>query len=317
MACSRAGFERMAAHVEAQRERLGLEAEVVSAAAFRDRYFDSALLHGGALLRPTFGLNPLKYHLGLARAAAARGARLHAGSEVLDWSRDGGAHRLTTAGGSLRAGHVIVAANGFMPEHLDGRLRGRTLPMISAIVVTRPMERDEMDLQAWRTDCPSITSVNLLNYFRMLPDRRFMFGGRGSADGSEQSADANFRKLAAWLRELFPRWRDVDIDYRWHGLVCMNRRLTPAIGRFEDEPSVLFGFGYHGNGVNTATWTGRALANWLASGQHAPPPGIPAAMLGLPGRVPLPGLRLIYIRAGIAVRRRADRRESRRGAAIS
>ena len=70
-----------------------------------------------------------------------------------------------------------------------------------------------------------------------------MFGGRGSANGNEHSAAEIFVKLTARFHEMFPAWREVNIDYRWHGLVCMTRRLTPAIGRLEDDPSVFFGFG--------------------------------------------------------------------------
>ena len=31
-----------------------------------------------------------------------------------------------------------------------------------------------------------------------------------------------------------------------------------------EDPSVYFGYGYHGTGVNSATWSGRELARWLA-----------------------------------------------------
>ena len=114
------------------------------------------------------------------------------------------------------------------------------------------------------------------------------------------------------MHEVFPRWRDIDVEYRWHGLVCMTRRirLTPGIGRLDDDPSVLFGFGYHGNGVSAATWSGKQLARWIATGpatSSRPPAWLPVVVRGLPGRIPLAGLRLAYIRAAIASLRIADR----------
>jgi glycine/D-amino acid oxidase-like deaminating enzyme len=136
-----------------------------------------------------------------------------------------------------------------------------------------------------------------------LPDNRLLFGGRGSADGSERSADRNYRRLIRRLYELFPAWNAVKVDYRWHGLVCMTRRMTPAIGRMADDPSVFYAFGYHGNGVNTATWAGKQLADWLGTAATAdarPPAWLPGVVAGEPGRFPLARLRLAYIQAALA-----------------
>jgi len=310
IACSARAYASLKEQSAFQFRRLGLDTSVVGREEFRERYFDSPLQHGAAILRPTFGLHPLRFLRGLAHAAARQGAGLHAHSEVIDWRTNGKFHELRTAGGTLRAGNVILATNGYLPEHLDVGLTGRSLPMISSIVVTRPLHDEELGRHAWQTDAPSITNLNLLNYFRVLPDRRFMFGGRGSADGSDANAARNFRELIARLYELFPAWRDIDIDYRWHGLVCMTRRRTPALGRFVDRPGAYFGFGFHGNGVNTATWTGRQLAAWLAAGRSSDDDGtrfVPAPMRGMPGRFPMPRLRLAYIQAAIRMMRLADR----------
>ncbi len=299
-ACTAKSFRALKAHAEHQFRVLGIDAGVIEQDALREQFFDSPLQHGAAYFKPAFGLHPLRYIRGLSAATVRQGAQVHDSSEVIEWTRDGGTHCLRTAGGSVRARKVILATNGFLPEHLDARFTGQALPMISAIIVTRPMDADERAAQSWTTLSPAITDANLMNYFRMLPDGRFLFGGRGSASGSNASAERNFAKLEARFREVFPGWRDIEIDYRWHGLVCMTRRLTPSIGLLEDEPSVLFGYGYHGNGVNTATWTGKQLADWAASGTTEAPAAVPEVIKGLPGRFPLPGLRLRYIQGIIA-----------------
>ena len=311
IACSPRAFDSLKQDAEFQFRVLGLDTSIVRREEFARQYFDTPMQHGAAIQRPTFGLHPLRYVFGLADAARRKGAGIHANSEVIDWTKDRDTHVLVTAGGSLRARNVILATNGFMPEHLHRNLRGRSLPMISAIVVTRPLTDSEIAAHAWQTDSPSITALNLLNYYRVLPDGRFMFGGRGSADGSRASSERNFDRLIARMHEVFPEWEQVDIEYRWHGLICMNRRLTPALGRFEDDQSVLFGFGFHGNGVNTATWTGKQLASWLTSAGSdggRKPDGLSEVVLGMPGGFPLPGLRLKYIQAGIAWRRFLDSR---------
>jgi len=310
IACSRRGFEDLKAHAEYQSGVLGLDASALTREEFAERYFDSPLQHGGVILRPTFGLHPLRFVQGLASAAERQGAKLHSLSEVIDWSCDGQVHVLKTSGGTLRARQVVLANNGFLPEHLHKQLRGRSLPVISSIVVTRPLTADELALQRWQTESPAITALRLLNYYRVLPDGRFMFGGRGSANGNEASEARNYTSLIGRLHELFPHWRDIEIEYRWHGLVCMTRRATPAIGRFADDPSVFFAFGYHGNGVNTATWSGKQIAKWLGSSKVADERSakwLPGMMQGMPGRFPLSSLRLVYLQAMIGALRLMQR----------
>ena len=310
VACTPRAFNEVREDAEKQHRLVGLDTSVLTREQFGERYFDFPDLHGAATLRPTFALHPMRYSRGLAAAAERRGAVLHPHSEVIDWSHDGMSHVLTTRGGTLRARYVVLATNGFTPEHLLPAFRGRTLPIISAIVVTRPLEDTELAAHAWRTESPAITSFDLLNYFRMLPDRRFMWGGRGSFDGALDGARKNFAALIARMHEVFPEWRDVKIDYRWHGLICMTRRMTPAIGRLDDDPSVFFGFGYHGNGVNTATWTGQRISDWLGGsriGERRRPDSLPAAVRGLSGRFPLASLRLLYVQARIAMFRFTDR----------
>jgi glycine/D-amino acid oxidase-like deaminating enzyme len=108
---------------------------------------------------------------------------------------------------------------------------------------------------------------------------------------------------------MFPKWRSVEIEYRWHGLVCLTRRLTPAIGRLDEDPSIFFGFGFHGNGVNTATWTGQQISDWIGGsriGDRRRPRSLPAAVQGLSERIPLAALRLFYVQARIAMFRFTD-----------
>ena len=309
VACSPGAYSEVQETADKQKRLAGLDTRVLTREQFREQYFDFPDLQGASTLRPTFGLHPLRYVRGLAAAAERQGATLHPHSEVLTWTNNGGSHILTTKDGTLRARYVVLATNGFTPEHLLPAFHGRPLPIISAIVVTRPLSDDELAAHAWQTDSPAITSYDLLNYFRLLPDKRFMWGGRGSSGGTPEGATRNFAALIARLRAMFPGWRNVEIDYRWHGLICMTRRLTPAIGRLDDDPSVFFGFGFHGNGVNTATWTGQWIADWLGgsrSGDRSTPDSLPAVVRGLSGRFPLASLRLLYVQARIAMFRLTD-----------
>jgi glycine/D-amino acid oxidase-like deaminating enzyme len=306
VAHSKRSFESLRRHADRQRELLGLDTRVMSAEEFGARYFDTTENYGAVVQRPCFALHPLRYHLGLAAAAVRGGATLHSHSEVIEWRKQGDTHTLVTAGGSLRCRHVIFATNGFMPEHLHTGFRGRPLPMISAIVVTRPLSDTELAAHRWQTANPAITSRNILNYYRLLPDKRFLFGGRGHSSGDREGSVRNYDELVRQLGHLFPHWRDVPIEYRWHGLICITFRLTPSIGRLSDDPSVFFAYGYHGNGVNTATWSGKLIADWLAAGGNRVPGSLPSMLRGLSPRFPVAPLRLGYLQARLALFRLQD-----------
>lgn len=287
-------------------EVLGLDAELLEADAARERIYDSTEQYGALISRPAFGLHPLRFCRGLADAAARRGAKLHPGSEVVAWAGQDGGHRLTTQGGTLRADKVLFATNGFMPEQLQNEFHGRTLPVISAIIVTRPLSGRELAHQGWRTEHPAINSRHVLNYFRLLPDNRFLFGGRGHSRGTVDGERATYEKIIGAFRRIWPGWSDIAIDYRWHGLICMTGSMRPAVGRLEGDSGVYYGFGYHGNGVNTATWAGKQLADWIGSGTE--PAGLPAIVKGLPRRYPLPALRRAYLRTGLVIANWLDSR---------
>jgi len=211
---------------EVFREQIGVPTEIYSADEVRERYCDAAFQHGGTLQRPTFGLHPLRFAKGLAAATARRGASLHPHSEVLEWTRDGSHHCLATASGTLRARIVVYATNGFLPENLHGRFAGVTLPLISAIVVTRPLTDDELAAHHWKTETPVFNTRPLMNYFRLLPDRRFMFGGRGHSTGDAAGSEQNFGRLIAAFQRQWPEWRHASIDYKWHACDA-----TRALGR--------------------------------------------------------------------------------------
>ena len=296
-----AAFQDLEDYGQVLNREFGIGSRLLSRDAFAAEGHDSSEQHGALHIAAGFALHPLKFLAGLAGAAAKRGARLHGRSSVASWERDGEGHRLNTAEGSLRAGRVVLATNGFTPEGLHPAFAARTLPALSNVVTTRPLSEEELAAQGWRTDTPLTESPvcntrRLLFYYRLLPDRRLLFGARGDLTGrpgdSARLRDWMIRRLG----EVFPAWRDVPISHSWRGLICMTRRLTPAIGRLDDEPNVWFAFGYHANGVNTAPWAGRAVARLIA-GSNRGLDDLPAPFRALPPRFPLPALRLWALRA--------------------
>lgn len=249
-----------------------------------------------ALLMPLgFGLHPMKYARGLAAAAVGRGARVHGQSPVESWHKTGGLHVLSTPSGTLRARKVIVATNGYTPEDLHQGLAGRLLPALSNIVTTRPLTQAEREAQGWTTHTMAYDSRNLLHYFRLLPDGRFMLGARGGASAGPGSAERMKADIRRRLARMFPAWADIEISHFWRGFVCLAADLVLHVSRLPDDGSVIHALAYHGNGVSMGTWSGRAAARLVVG--VAPDREIVPAVAGQPmPRFPLPGLRPMYLR---------------------
>ena len=304
-------FDEMSEEAEFATVRLGIDCEIISKESFREKFYNAPHQHGAVLQRPGFGLHPLKYCLGLAKAAAKHGAILHGHSKVQSWAKQNGAHVITTqSGGILKANHVFVCCNGFLDDDLHDSLAGRALPLQSQIIVTRPLSADERAAHNWITQNPAINSRNVYFYYRMLPDNRFLIGGRGDFKGTREGAEKTTSTFKASFNRFWPEWQHVEIEYSWRGFVCFTRRFTPTIGRLPNDPSIHFAFGYHGNGVNNATWAGRELAQWLATGNDltaVKPDHLPAIVRGIPKTFPFPNLRPVYARIGVEWEHLKDR----------
>lgn len=235
--------------------------------------------HGGLILPLGFALNPRKYVLGLARAARAAGVRLYPRSPVTLITRAGSGYRLDSPNGSMSAGKVLVATNGYSAENLPDWMRARYLPVQSSILVTRPLTPEEIAAQGWLSDLMAFDTRHLLHYFRLMPDRRVLFGMRGGLRWRPSDQQRIRQRAHAHFREIFPAWAGVEITHFWSGLANLTRDLVPFAGPVPGMPGVWAAFGWHGNGVAMASWTGNQIARRIL-GQPDDLPGF----FGLPPR---------------------------------
>ena len=216
--------------------------------------------HGALTIKAGFGLNPRKYVNGLAQAAENAGAQIFEQSAVSELTRQVDGWELRVNGHNLRADQVIVATNGYSSEDMPEWLAGRYVPSQSNVVVTRPLREDELAAAGWTTDQMAYDTRNLLHYFRLMPDRRFLFGMRGGLlTGPAAEARAN-KKIRSNFEAMFPAWRDVETTHRWSGMVCIARDLLPFVGPVPDAKGLWAAMCYHGNGVAMGSYSGSLLA---------------------------------------------------------
>jgi glycine/D-amino acid oxidase-like deaminating enzyme len=240
----------------------------------------------GAMTIPIgFGLNPRKYVAGLVSALQARGGQVFGNSGVRAIERVGKAFRLNTTQGSVRADRVIIATNGYSSDSLHKELSGRYLPTQSNVLVTRPLSDQEIETAGWSSDQMAYDTRNLLHYFRLMPDRRFLFGMRGglrSGAKAEASARAMVRRD---FERMFPAWKTVPSAHSWSGLVCLTRSGLPFAGDLTGEGRLFAAFGYHGNGVAMGSYIGARIAEKIIGNPTGPI--LLRSVSTLPNRFPL------------------------------
>lgn len=262
-------------------------AEFLTAAEVREQHIGGTQSHGALRIPDALGLHPLKLSFGVLRIAREKGATVHSASPVTHWTKTGAEHVLTTPYGEVRAKSVVIATNGYTPQHLHPAVQATLFPALSHIIVTRPLTAEEIRATNFVSQHVLTDSRNLLYYWRRLPDDRIMFGGRGriTDDPNGNARQRDF--LLSELKAKLPGLENVTVDYDWHGWVCLTRDFLPHIHHAEDDASVHYGVGYQGSGVSLANYAGKLLAKRVAGVPEENP--IPPFTTPLP-RFPLHSL---------------------------
>ncbi|MEP2830699.1 FAD-binding oxidoreductase [Parvibaculum sp.] len=215
-----------------------------------DRY------HGGILEEAGAHLHPLNYAIGLARAAREKGVRIYEQSRVTEVTQTDPA-TLRTAGGSVRAKHVVLACNGYLGK-LEPRVAGTIMPINNFIIATEPLGARARELI--RDDLCVQDTKFVIDYYRLSADGRLLFGGGESYSPKFPDDIASFVRKP--MLRVFPQLKDVRIDYAWGGTLAITLTRMPNFGRL--APNVIFAHGYSGQGINIATLGGKLIAEAVA-----------------------------------------------------
>lgn len=285
-------FAESAASAEVER-RLGIPVTTYSQPELDERGMAGPEFHGGYQNGWGFAIHPLKYAHGLRRAAEGMGVKTYSLSPVTDVQRENG-YRLTVNGHTVRARRLIVAANGYAKDGWIDWLSGRFLPVVSSIMVTRVLTDDELAAQGWTTDQAAFDSRALVHYFRLLPEKRFMFGMRGGSSWGPAAEQRRDKIIRREFNRLFPAWSHVETDHTWSGLLSLSWSYSQYTGRLGDWPDAWTSFAYHGNGVAMGSYAGKLLAD-MALGDLRQQ-DLPTIMATPPAKFPMPSLRMAYIK---------------------
>lgn len=209
----------------------------------------------------------------LARAAVARGARLHEETPVRSLLTDGAAViGVEIEGGRLLADAVVLApgANAFLLEGVGMKLP--LAPVKGELIRLRPIQ----DLPRFLLFAPS-------GYVAPTADGTVIVGATERPDNESLTvAVGSVAGLLELATDLVPSLRQASFNGAWAGLRPTLPDHLPAIGPVPGHRGLWLAVGHHRNGILLSGWTGRRLAAAMLDGSPLPAAMAPDRLLTAP-----------------------------------
>ena len=222
--------------------------------------------HGALTDEISGGLHASKYVYGLATTVSNLGVQLCEHTNVIDIEKnDSNYFRLITSKGDVRAKKVIIATNGYT-DRLVPRLKPLIFPVGSYIVVTEPLSEELQNIISPKKRM-YYDSKWFLNYFRLTPDGRMLWGGRNDLS-TDLDLDDSAKRLTRELYSILPDLRDIPITHTWTGKLGITFDLMPHIG---EKNGIYYAFGYGGHGLSIATYLGTEIGLLLSGKKDRSP----------------------------------------------
>ena len=254
-------YEALAARVDLLNEHARADARMIPRERVREE-MASDVYFGGMVVEYSGKLHPALYHKGLLDACRRAGVTLCAEARVDRIDRNGPGHVLHTDRGSVRAGEVIVATNGYTAA-VTPRLRRRIVPVASHIIATEPLSPDLAAslIPKGRTlsDTPRV-----LTYYRMSPDgTRMVFGGRPRFTPVPPEVSAQL--LYDMMCERFPQLRGTKVTHVWTGNIAFTFDYLPHMGV---DDGLHYCMGCQGSGIAMMSYLGYQTARKIIGGAN-------------------------------------------------
>ena len=223
--------------------------EIIGSDSYYGAQWNKASLH----------LHPLKYALGLAKAAVDAGVTIYEHSRVQGYS--GTPVVVKTTNGQVTANELVLACNGYI-EDLEPKINGYIMPINNFILATEPLT-PELAASLIPKDTAMEDSRFVINYWKLSGDNRLIFGG---GENYRRGFPSNIKSFVQhYMLKVYPQLVNTQIDYGWGGTLAITLNRLPHFGRINGNIWHLHG--YSGHGVPTATFAGKLVAEAI-SGKH-------------------------------------------------
>ena len=214
-------------------------------------------------------LHPLKLASEYASVAEDLGATLFYDSPAISIEEHKTGYLVKTPSGSVSTKHILITTNAYTPKRFHDSVDNKQFPVQSSIFVTAPMSQEQR-VQSGLTSPMSFMDTRMMKYYyRVLPDGRLLFGGRGAVKGKDADNASEKQRLYRAMLNSFPSLSGIAMDYFWSGWVSVSLDSMPRIfidnevsGNNLNRSSGNIGYamGYCGSGVSFAAFAGQRLA---------------------------------------------------------
>src|SRR4029077_20255699 len=184
---------------------------------------------------------------------------------------NGAGWRVVTSRGTVMAGDVVIATNGYTGT-VTPALRRRVVPIASHIIATEELPEDLAASLIPKRRSISDTK-RVLCYYRLSPDgTRMVFGGRARFTPADPWLCA--RVLYGYMTERFPQLRGVKVTHSWTGNTAFTLDALPHMG---EEGGLHYCLGCNGSGVAMMTYLGTRPRARSPASRTRPAPSMKAS----------------------------------------
>ncbi len=169
---------------------------------------------------------------------------------------------------TVRAAQVCLCTNAWS-RTLHPYFADKVFPIRGQMLATAPMPRFMEATMGceWGYE-----------YFRQMPDGRFVIGGWRNRFADEEVGYNDSETtphlqagLEGFMREHFPEVGDTPVTHRWSGIMGFTADEMPLIGALPDMDKVFFAVGFTGGGMGIGPVTAERTAEFMLHGTH---PGV-------------------------------------------
>lgn len=255
--------------VDLQR-RIGVPSELLTAEEVGRRW--TALRaegYAGATYCETDGVGPpADAAYGLSARSRELGVRIVEGVEVTGFERGGGrVQGVQTSGGRIAAPAVVIAAGPWAAK--VGRMAGVTLP-----VTAHPRQVFTLSPPpTFKDHLPFTVDMGSGVYVHQGSDALLLGGGDSDVAACEPSDIdpaldwSRFETTVAAALRWLPALTEAEVRSGWRGIREMTPDQRPILGPAPGVEGLWLAVGFSGHGFMHAPAAGRAIADWIVTGE--------------------------------------------------
>ncbi len=230
----------------------------------------------GGILDPTGGqIDGVDLIRGLRPVLTNLGVSIYEGTPVVGVT-EGETITVKTREGSVRAGAIVLATNGYTPEL--GWFQSGLVPLHSHLIATEPLSPEEWRDIGWGDIAGFSDDLDRLAYGCMTREGRLVFGGGsnqaysyvfGSRAQFTGDPEPGYRAVHERLLKYLPRASKVRITHRWTGTVALSLSRVCTMGKTGKHGNVYYSLGYSGHGITLSNLAGKVLSDVYAGDDGA------------------------------------------------